>query len=103
MLGLEKSLKHENSFYSIFRNLKDQKAKIRVELKNDGIIRGTLSYVDKNMNFFLTEVEPDAASFTKTIRMKSCFIRGSSVKFVHILKNQLDLGLIQEAWTKEQS
>jgi hypothetical protein len=55
------------------------------------------------MNFFLTEAEPDEATFTKTIIMKSCFIRGSSVKFIHILKNQLDLKLIEEAWTKNSN
>lgn len=93
-------LKHENNFYSIFRHLKDQKAKVRIELKNDGIILGTLAYVDKNMNFFLTEAEPDEATFTKSVQMKSAFIRGSSVKFVHILKNQLDLKLIEEAWAR---
>ena len=100
MLSLEQPPQHENSFYSIFRTLKDQKAKVKIELKNDGIVKGTLAYVDKNMNFFLTEAEPDEATFTKSVVMKSCFIRGSSVKFVHILKNQLDLTLIEEAWNK---
>ena len=98
MITPENPLNLEASFYSIFRYLVHQKARIRIELKNDGIVRGTLSFVDTNMNMYLTQIQSDEATFSKTIEMKSCFIRGSAVKFIHILKGELDLELVEKTW-----
>ncbi|KAL4472342.1 hypothetical protein ABPG72_002825 [Tetrahymena utriculariae] len=86
-------------FASFFRTLLDKNAVITVELKNDVKIKGKITYVDGNMNFNLVDIQDQET--VQIANFKNCFIRGSSVRYIHLEKEDIDVELIQEACLKE--
>lgn len=63
------------------------------ELKNELVIKGTLLSSDNVMNVKLIDVEIlNRAAFPHVPRVSSCIIRGSSVKYIHLPLEDVDLG-----------
>lgn len=83
-------------FFSFFKTLVDQE--VTVELKNDIEIKGVLKSVDQFLNLKLDNiscVNEDKYPHLKSI--KNLFIRGSTVRYVHINPNSVDCTLLQDA------
>ena len=83
-------------FYSFFKTLVGKE--IVVELKNDLAIRGQLHSVDQYLNIKLEQVQVvDAQRFPQLTSVRSCFVRGSVVRYVQIPRNEVDTELLQDA------
>jgi U6 snRNA-associated Sm-like protein LSm2 len=86
----------------------DRGVAISVELKNGVIIQGKLSYVDKHLNFNLYDINVDIKKYPQFVRrsrltkitQKTCFIRGSTVMYVHIPPSEMDTDLVEEAFKR---
>ena len=73
-----------------------------IELKNDLALRGTLHSVDQYLNFKITDVSVvDAERFPHMISVKSCFIRGSVVRYVQLPPGELDPDVLQDSTRTE--
>lgn len=89
-------------FFSFFKTLigKD----VVVELKNDLSICGTLHSVDQYLNFKLTDISVlKADKYPYMLSVKTCFIRGSVVRYVQLPSEEIDVTLLQDASRKEAS
>ena len=87
-------------FYSFFKTLVGKE--IVVELKNDLALRGTLHSVDQYLNIKLLGVQvEDTANFPHLQSVKSCFIRGSVIKYVQLPASEVDTELLQDASRRE--
>mmetsp|Transcript_12428 Transcript_12428/g.18809 ORF Transcript_12428/g.18809 Transcript_12428/m.18809 type:complete len:93 (-) Transcript_12428:88-366(-) len=89
-------------FFSFFKTLVGKE--VAVELKNDVSITGTLLSVDQYLNIKITDVQvvnPD--KHPQLIPLKSCFIRGSVVRYIQIPASEVDTELLQDAARKENS
>ena len=76
--------------------------KVVLELKNDMKIAGTLTSVDENLNFYLTGmkvVEEEKNPYL--LSCKSGFVRGNTVRYVHMQKKEVDTEPLTEACRKE--
>lgn len=83
-------------FFSFFKTLVDQE--VTVELKNDIEIRGLLRSVDQYLNLKLDNVScANQETYPHLNSVKNLFIRGSTVRYVHINKNSVDCTLLQDA------
>ena len=73
-----------------------------VELKNDLSICGTLHSVDQYLNIKLTDISvTDPDKYPHMLSVKSCFIRGSVVRYVQLPADEVDTQLLQDAARKE--
>lgn len=75
-------------------------------LKNDLEITGTLTSIDQFLNIKLEEIKiNDLERFPQMAALKSCFIRGSVVRYVDLLKASasVDVPLLQDACRRENS
>ncbi|CAM9669052.1 unnamed protein product, partial [Ectocarpus fasciculatus] len=89
-------------FFSFFKTLVGKE--VAVELKNDIAITGTLVSVDQYLNVKLTDVRVvDPTRYPQLVPIKSCFIRGSVVRFIQIPGKDVDTELLQDAARKENS
>jgi len=87
-------------FYSVFKRLIGKE--IVIELKNDLSLRGTLHSVDQYLNFKLIDVSVvDEERFPHMISVKSCFIRGSVVRYVQLPPGELDADVLQDSTRTE--
>eukprot|EP00924_Labyrinthula_sp_SR-Ha-C_P015269 snap_masked-scaffold_9-processed-gene-13.78-mRNA-1 protein AED:0.04 eAED:0.04 QI:0/-1/0/1/-1/1/1/0/93 len=86
-------------FYSFFKTLVDKK--IKVELKNDIIIEGTLHSVDQYLNIKLNDVKSKSSSIKQLDLLKDCFIRGSVIRYVEIQEEDVQINYLEEAARKE--
>ena len=87
-------------FYSFFKTLVGKE--IVVELKNDLAIRGTLHSVDQYLNIKLLGVSvEDETNFPHMQSVKTCFIRGSVIKYVQLPASEVDTELLQDATRRE--
>jgi len=87
---------------SVFKGLIDRNISIKVELKNGVELSGTLTYFDHTLNLYLDNpVVSDPEKYPQFLSLKTCFIRGSTVRYIHLPPNELDLEIIQEACKKE--
>ncbi|KAE9964615.1 U6 snRNA-associated Sm-like protein LSm2 [Venturia inaequalis] len=75
-------------FFSFFKTLVDHE--VTVELKNDIHVRGTLKSVDQFLNIKL-----------ENSAVKSVFIRGSVVRYVHLPATAVDTTLLEDATRRE--
>lgn len=83
-------------FFSFFKTLVDQE--VRVELKNDIEIKGTLKTVDQYLNLKLDNVVClNGDRYPHMEAVKNLFIRGSTVRYVHMSANTVDCTLLQDA------
>ena len=77
---------------------------IAVELKNDVVLTGTLHSVDQYLNVKLLNVgvvQPD--KYPQLVSLKSCFVRGSVVRYIQIPPEHVDTELLQDAARKENA
>ncbi|ORZ33291.1 hypothetical protein BCR44DRAFT_1438688 [Catenaria anguillulae PL171] len=89
-------------FYSFFKSLVNQE--VTVELKNDMSIKGTIQSVDQFLNIKLDKVQvQDTARYPHVMTLKNCFIRGSTVRYVHLNPKDVDVQLMQDATRREAS
>ncbi|KJE90360.1 snRNP core protein SMX5 [Capsaspora owczarzaki ATCC 30864] len=87
-------------FYSFFKTLVDKE--VVVELKNDLCITGTLHSVDQFLNIKLLDIsvaEPE--KYPHMVSVKTCFIRGSVVRYVRLNPAFVDTELLQDASRRE--
>lgn len=83
-------------FFSFFKTLVDQE--VTVELKNDMEIRGILKSVDQYLNLKLDDVTcTNCDKYPYLDAVKNLFIRGSTVRYVHMNPNSVDCTLLQDA------
>mmetsp|Transcript_24321 Transcript_24321/g.56675 ORF Transcript_24321/g.56675 Transcript_24321/m.56675 type:complete len:108 (-) Transcript_24321:1-324(-) len=86
-------------FYTLFKTL--QGKEVIVELKNDVSIRGILHSVDHFLNIKLEKTSVVQASrFPQLTTLKTAFIRGSVVRYVHLPRTEVDTELLQDAARK---
>ncbi|CAG5129699.1 U6 snRNA-associated Sm-like protein LSm2 [Biomphalaria glabrata] len=87
-------------FYSFFKSLVGKE--VVVELKNDLCICGTLHSVDQFLNIKLTDISvTDPEKYPHMLSVKTCFIRGSVVRYVQLPADECDTQLLQDATRKE--
>lgn len=87
-------------FYSLFKTLVNER--ITIELKNGVILEGNLHSVDQYLNVKLVEVkslESKGRPFYQNC--KTCFIRGSCVKYMVLPKEKVKTDLLEEATRRE--
>ncbi|ABN68669.1 snRNA-associated protein, Sm class [Scheffersomyces stipitis CBS 6054] len=83
-------------FFSFFKTLVDQE--VTVELKNDIEIKGTLKSVDQYLNLKLDNIScVNGTNYPHLHSVKNLFIRGSTVRYVHMSPNSVDCTLLQDA------
>ena len=71
-------------------------------MKNDLSLTGTLESVDQYLNVKLTNVEVvDKERFPQLVSVKSCFVRGSTIRYIQIPRDEVDTELLQDAARKE--
>lgn len=87
-------------FYSFFNTLIGHS--VTVELKNDLTITGKLVSVDQFLNIKLNDISVlDHQKYPHMDSVKSCFIRGSVVRYVSLSKDLVDTALLQDATRRE--
>ena len=87
-------------FYSFFKTLVGKP--VCVELKNDLSLTGTLESVDQYLNVKLSNVDVvDKERFPQLLACKDSFIRGSTIRYIQIPRNEVDTELLQDAARKE--
>ncbi|SPO46884.1 related to LSM2 - Sm-like (Lsm) protein [Moesziomyces antarcticus] len=75
---------------------------VTIELKNDLAIQGTLKSVDQFLNFKIDNIRVlDEAKHPHMMAVKSAFIRGSVVRYVHIPAAAVDTQLLEDATRRE--
>lgn len=89
-------------FLTFFKTLVGKQ--VTVELKNSLAVTGTLHSVDQYMNFRLDGASVvDEAAFPQLMAVKSMFIRGSTVRYVHLSSSDVDTDVLQDAARKAAS
>jgi len=87
-------------FFSFFKTLVDHE--VTVELKNDISIRGNLKSVDQYLNIKLENVQVlNEMKYPHLSAVKSVFIRGSVVRYVHLPAAAVDTTLLEDATRRE--
>jgi len=95
-LSVQQTTPGEMLFFSFFKTLVDQE--VTVELKNDMEIRGILKSVDQYLNLKLDDVTcTNCDKYPYLDAVKNLFIRGSTVRYVHMNPNSVDCTLLQDA------
>lgn len=75
---------------------------LTVELKNDMQIRGVVRSVDQFHNIKLDDVSVmDETRFPHLAAVRSLFIRGSVIRYVHLPANLVDTALLEDAARRE--
>jgi U6 snRNA-associated Sm-like protein LSm2 len=83
-------------FFSFFKTLKGER--IVVELKSDMQIEGTMESIDQYLNIKLTDIRVlDEQRFPHLAAVKTCFIRGSVVRYIQLPKDSVDTQLLQDS------
>ncbi|CAD8139540.1 unnamed protein product (macronuclear) [Paramecium tetraurelia] len=89
-------------FQTYFRGLIERCVSVTIELKNGLQIQGQITYVDDNLNFNLVDPEvSDPVKQPQLITLKNSFIRGSTVKYVHIPQEELQEEVLISACKNE--
>ncbi|SCV04017.1 LAMI_0H12772g1_1 [Lachancea mirantina] len=87
-------------FFSFFKTLVDQE--VTVELKNDIELKGTLKSVDQFLNLKLDNIScSNESRYPHLSSVRNIFIRGSTVRYVYLDKNMVDINLLQDAARRE--
>jgi len=73
-----------------------------LELKNDLKIAGNLASVDESLNFYLTNMKViEEEKHPYLMSCKNGFVRGNTVRYVHLQKKEVDTEPLTEACRKE--
>ncbi|RUS83057.1 hypothetical protein EGW08_009196 [Elysia chlorotica] len=71
-------------------------------LERERCICGTLHSVDQFLNIKLTDINvTDPEKYPHMLSVKTCFIRGSVVRYVQLPADECDTQLLQDATRKE--
>ena len=88
-------------FLHIFRSL--QGKVVIVQLKNNVVIKGILESVDHFYNVKLVQTEVlESANCPMTKALSSAFIRGSSILYIELPKDEVDLELLHDATRRQE-
>ncbi|GAB7364463.1 hypothetical protein MBLNU230_g5273t1 [Neophaeotheca triangularis] len=88
-----------NFHSSFFKTLVDKQ--VTIELKNDISIRGTLKSIDQFLNLKLDDVNvTDEYKYPHLSSVKNVFIRGSTVRYIHLPPQGVDTALLEDATRK---
>lgn len=83
-------------FFSFFKTLIGQS--VIVELKNDLSIQGTLHSVDQYLNIKLDNISIiNSDDYPHLLGVENLFLRGSTVRYIHLPSDHVDLQLLQDA------
>lgn len=74
---------------------------ITVELKNDIQIVGTLLSVDQYLNLKLDNIQVDTEKYPQFLALKSIFLRGTNIRYIHLNPSTVDTNLLQDASRRE--
>lgn len=89
-------------FFTFFQQLAEKNHHVTVELKNDLQISGALHSVDQYLNIKLTNVSVNTPDkYPHLLSIKSCFVRGSVVRYVFLPKNEVDLEKLRNMCRQE--
>ena len=93
---------HLQLFFSTFKTLVGKE--ITVELKNDLTITGILQSVDQYLNIKLSHMKVGEISdkYPHLQSVRTCFIRGSVVRYIHMPSDAVDTQLLQDATRRAQ-
>lgn len=87
-------------FFSFFKTLTN--TPITLELKNDILIRGTLKSVDQYLNIKLDDIQVlNEDKYPHLSAVRNVFVRGSVVRYVHLERERVDVGLLEDAARRE--
>lgn len=83
-------------FLQLFQSLEGKE--VTVELRNDMMVRGILQSADQYYNFRIKNVEVlnSPPSINLNI-LKDMFIRGSSIRYIRMSREDVDLELLHDA------
>ena len=84
----------------MFSSLSEKGVSIKVELKNGLILEGKLGQCDEKLNFNLYDLNVDFEKYPQLASLKNMFIRGSSIRYVHLSPQDLDPIMVEEAFKK---
>ena len=75
---------------------------VTIELKNDLALTGKLDSVDQFLNFKLSGVSVGSPErFPQLLSVKTVFVRGAVVRYVHVDPAGVDVDLLQDAARRE--
>ena len=75
---------------------------VTVELKNDLCITGILHSVDQYLNIKLNSIRVEnVEQYPHMLSVRSCFIRGSVVRYVQLPVGSVDAELLHDATRRE--
>lgn len=70
-------------------------------MKNDVKITGTLKSIDQYLNIKLDNVKTNTDKYPHFVAVRSIFIRGSAVRYIHLNPANVDTNLLQDASRRE--
>ncbi|GAW81354.1 U6 snRNA-associated Sm-like protein LSm4 [Plasmodium gonderi] len=89
-------------FFTFFQQLAQKNHHVTVELKNDLQISGVLHSVDQYLNIKLTNVTVNhPEKYPHLLSIKSCFVRGSVVRYVFLPSKEIDIEKLHHMCRKE--
>ncbi|ANQ08777.1 Uncharacterized protein PCOAH_00029590 [Plasmodium coatneyi] len=89
-------------FFTFFQQLAEKNHHVTVELKNDLQISGVLHSVDQYLNIKLTNVTVNhPEKYPHLLSIKSCFVRGSVVRYVFLPSKEIDVEKLHHMCRKE--
>lgn len=81
---------------NIIQKLVDKQAPLRVFLKNNTIVDGSLIHVDNNFNLTLSQAKLSLAE--RVTNYDRLFIRGSSLKYFEYKESDFNPKIIETTW-----
>eukprot|EP01054_Gregarina_sp_Poly1_P008961 Gregarina_sp_Poly_1__8960@NODE_543_length_7587_cov_73_728590_g430_i0_p9_GENE_NODE_543_length_7587_cov_73_728590_g430_i0NODE_543_length_7587_cov_73_728590_g430_i0_p9_ORF_typecomplete_len108_score12_00LSM/PF01423_22/3_8e14Hfq/PF17209_3/0_034SMATX/PF14438_6/0_034_NODE_543_length_7587_cov_73_728590_g430_i037114034 len=90
-------------FYTFFQSFVGKNAFVTVELKHGLQITGCLHAVDQYLNIKLVNVTiADPERFPQLVSLKTCFIRGSVIRYIHLSGVPIDRAALQDSCRKAE-
>ena len=101
-IKINANLVHSFSFHMLFLQLFQslEGKEVTIELRNDIIVRGILQSADQYYNFRIKDVKIINNPFYfnhKIDLLKDMFIRGSSIRYIRMNNEDVDLELLHDA------
>ena len=88
-------------FLHVFRTL--QGKRITVHVKNGIVIEGTLQSIDHFYNIKLINTETkDAGNLNMVSTLSTAYIRGTSVLYIELPKDEIDLNILHDATRRQE-
>ncbi|KAH0607285.1 uncharacterized protein H6S33_003273 [Morchella sextelata] len=89
-------------FFSLFKTLIN--FEVTVELKDGMVFRGTLASIDSYFNMTLKDITIVNAAGNEAVlfALNSIFLRGNSLRYIHLPADAVDTAALQDATRVEQ-